>query len=149
MTETEAQRVAGIVSRGVAAIIDIAVVAVILGALYLGLALVRLMLSPAAFSFPAPNVVFSTAVGASISVLYLAGCWMVSGCTAGAIVMGLRVIGRRSDRMSPAAALLRAIACVVVPIGLFWVVVDARRRSLQDIVFGSRVIYCRPYHRSR
>lgn len=144
MSQRDTERTAGIVSRGVAALIDIAVVAALLSAMYLGLLLVRLMLSPAAFRFPAPNVVFSTVTAAVVSVLYLTACWSVSGCTAGAIVMGLRVTGRRSGRLSPAAALLRAIACVLLPIGLFWVVVDARRRSLQDIVFGSRVIYCRP-----
>jgi uncharacterized RDD family membrane protein YckC len=144
LSQPVAQRAAGIVSRGVAALIDIAVVAGILAVLYLGLVLSRLMFNPAAFTFPAPNVVFSTTVAAVVSVLYLAGCWTVSGCTAGAIVMGLRVTGRRSDRMRPAIALLRAIACVVLPIGLFWAALDRERRSLQDIVFGSRVIYSRP-----
>jgi len=37
--------------------------------------------------------------------------------------------------------LMRAICCVLFPIGLLWVVIDRRRRSLQDIVFGTRVIY--------
>jgi uncharacterized RDD family membrane protein YckC len=37
--------------------------------------------------------------------------------------------------------LLRAICCVLFPIGLLWVVVDRQRRSLQDIVFRTRVIY--------
>jgi uncharacterized RDD family membrane protein YckC len=41
-------------------------------------------------------------------------------------------------------ALLRAVACVVFPIGLLWVAVDKERRSLQDLLFGSRVIYARP-----
>jgi uncharacterized RDD family membrane protein YckC len=36
---------------------------------------------------------------------------------------------------------LRAVACVVFPVGLLWVVVDKRRRSLQDIVFRTRVVY--------
>jgi hypothetical protein len=40
--------------------------------------------------------------------------------------------------------LLRAIGCVVFPIGLLWAVIDRRRRSLQDIVFRTRVIYSRP-----
>jgi uncharacterized RDD family membrane protein YckC len=30
---------------------------------------------------------------------------------------------------------------VLFPIGLLWVVIDRRRRSLQDIVFRTRVIY--------
>lgn len=139
--QPEPPRAAGIVSRGTAATIDLAVVAVILGALYFGLVLFRLMLHPAAFSLPAIGAVFSTAFGFGVSVLYLAGAWAVSGRTVGAVTMGLRVVGRRSDRVAPVVALLRAVACVVFPVGLVWVAVDKRRRSLQDIVFRTRVVY--------
>jgi uncharacterized RDD family membrane protein YckC len=117
------------------------VVAVILGALYFGLILFRLVLHPAAFTLPAIAAVFSTALGFVVSVLYLAGAWAVSGRTVGAVTMGLRVVGRRGDRVAPLIALLRAIACVVFPVGLLWVAVDKQRRSLQDIVFRSRVVY--------
>jgi hypothetical protein len=37
---------------------------------------------------------------------------------AGAVVMRLRVVGRRSDRLPPLVAVLRAIGCVLLPIGL-------------------------------
>ncbi len=144
MNDTEAEgeaRPAGIVSRGSAAVIDLAVVGVILGALYFGLVLFVLMLQPSAFSFPSVGAVFSTALAFGISVIYLAGAWAVSGRTVGAVTMGLRVVGRHSTRVAPAVALLRAVACVVFPAGLLWVAVDRRRRSLQDIVFGSRVVY--------
>lgn len=132
---------AGIVSRGVAALIDILVVMVIMAALYLGLVLMRLALNPTSFSFPAVNGIFSTAVTVFVSVAYLTGCWAVSGCTVGAVAMGLQVVGRRSPRLSPAVALLRAVAYVLFPLGLIWVAVDRQRRSVQDIVFGSRVVY--------
>jgi uncharacterized RDD family membrane protein YckC len=141
--ETE-QRTAGIVSRGVAAVVDFLVVGALLAALYLGLVLTRLMFHSTAFSLPSLNVVFSSAVAFVVSVLYLVGCWSVSGCTAGAVLMGLRVVGRRSDRLRLLVALLRAITCVLFPFGLLWVAVDRQRRSLHDIVFGSRVIYARP-----
>ena len=141
--ETE-QRTAGIVSRGVAAVVDFLVVGALLAALYLGLVLTRLMFHSTAFSFPSLNVVFSSAVAFVVSVLYLVGCWSVSGCTAGAVLMGLRVVGRRSDRLRLLVGLLRAITCVLFPFGLLWVAVDRQRRSLHDIVFGSRVIYARP-----
>ena len=68
----------------------------------------------------------------------------VSGSTAGAVTMGLRVVGRRSERVRLPVGLLRAIGCVLFPIGLLWVVVDSQRRSLQDIVFRTRVVYSRP-----
>lgn len=113
----------------------------VLGALYIGLILARLMFNPSSFSFPTLGAVFSTAVMFSVAVFYLAICWAVSGCTAGAVTMGLRVTGRRGARLAPAIALIRAVACVLFPVGLLWVVVDRRRRSLQDIVLGSRVSY--------
>ena len=140
----DAERTAGIITRGLAAVIDLLVVLLIMSALYGGLVLVRLVYSPAAFSLPSLNAVFSTVVTFVVAVVYLTGCWTVSGSTAGAMAMGLRVIGRRSQRVRLPVGLLRAIGCVVFPIGLLWVVVDKRRRSLHDIVFRTRVLYSRP-----
>ena len=140
----DAERAAGIITRGLAAVIDLVVVLLIMSALYCGLILVRLVYSPAAFSLPSLNAVFSTVVTFGVAVLYLTGCWAVSGSTAGAVTMGLRVVGRRSRRVRPLIALLRAIGCVLFPLGLLWVIIDRRRQSLQDIVFRTRVIYSRP-----
>lgn len=137
-------RAAGVVSRGAAALIDLCVLGMLLALLYLGLVLTLLAVNPGSFRFPALDLVFTGVVVFGAAVLYLAGCWSVSGCTAGAAAMGLQVVGRRSARLSPAIALLRGAACVFFPVGLAWVAVDAKRRSLQDIVFGSRVVYVRP-----
>jgi uncharacterized RDD family membrane protein YckC len=140
----DGERAAGIITRGLAAVVDLLVVLLIMSAIYGGLILVRLVYSPAAFSLPSLNAVFSTVVTFLVAVLYLTGCWTVSGSTAGAVTMGLRVVGRRSQRVRLLIALLRAIGCVLFPIGLLWVVVDKQRRSLQDIVFRTRVVYSRP-----
>ena len=140
----DTERAAGIITRGLAAVIDLVVVLLVMSALYGGLVLVRLVYSPAAFSLPSLNAVFSTVVTFGVAVLYLTGCWTVSGSTAGAVVMGLRVVGWRSQRVRLVVGLLRAIGCVLFPIGLLWVVVDQRRRSLHDIAFRTRVIYSRP-----
>jgi uncharacterized RDD family membrane protein YckC len=137
-------RSAGIVSRGVAAVIDFVVVGLLLAALYLGLVLTQLMMHSTNFSFPSLNGVFSSVVAFAVSVLYLVGCWTVSGCTAGGVVMGLRVVSLRDERLNAFVALLRAITCVLFPVGLLWVAVDRRRRSVQDVVFRSRVVYARP-----
>jgi uncharacterized RDD family membrane protein YckC len=141
---SDGERVAGIITRGLAAVIDLVVVLLIMSALYGGLILVRLVYSPATFSLPSLNAVFSTVVTFGVAVLYLTGCWAVSGSTAGAVTMGLRVVGRRSRRVRLLIALLRAIGCVLFPIGLLWVIIDRRRQSLQDIVFRTRVVYSRP-----
>jgi len=143
VTEPEPQRVAGIVSRGVAAFIDLIVVSIVIGLLYLGLLLSKLIFNPTAFQLPSVDILFSTAAVLFISALYLAAAWSVSGCTVGAVAMGLRVVGRRSDRVRPVVAVLRAVGCVLFPIGLAWVAVDRRRRSVQDILLGTRVIYVR------
>ena len=140
----DAERAAGIITRGLAAVIDLLVVLLMLSGLYGGLILVRLVHSPAAFSLPSLNAVFSTLVTFVVAVLYLTACWTVSGSTAGAVTMGLRVVGRRSQRVHLPVGLLRAIGCVLFPIGLLWVVIDRQRRSLQDIVFRTRVVYSRP-----
>lgn len=140
-SEPDVDRAAGIITRGLAAVIDLVVVLLITGALYGGLVLARLVYSPTGFSLPSLNAVFSTVMTFAVAVLYLTGCWTVSGSTAGAVTMGLRVVGRRSPRVSLLVGVLRAICCVLFPIGLLWVVVDRQRRSLQDIVFRTRVIY--------
>ena len=134
---------AGIVSRGVAAVIDLVVVGAVIGLLYLGLVLSRLLFNPTGFQLPALDVLFSTAVVLTVSALYLAGAWAVSGCTVGAVAMGLRVVGRRSERLPLMVATVRAIACVLFPVGLLSVAVDRRRRSVQDILLGTRVVYVR------
>jgi uncharacterized RDD family membrane protein YckC len=135
---------AGIVSRGLAALVDMLVVLVTMGLLYLGLALTTLMINPTSFRFPAPNLIFSTAVTAVVSVLYLTACWTLSGRTLGAILLGIRVVDRSAERLGVAVAIVRAVACVLFPIGLLWIAVDRQRRSIQDIALGSRVVYDRP-----
>jgi hypothetical protein len=43
--------------------------------------------------------------------------------------------------MRPLSALLRAILCVIFPIGLLWSVVSDSSRSLQDVLLRTSVIY--------
>ncbi|WP_179471371.1 RDD family protein [Mycolicibacterium vinylchloridicum] len=135
---------AGIVSRGLAALVDMLVVVVTMGAIYLGLVLTTLIVNPAAFRFPAPNLIFSTTVTLAVSVLYLTGCWTVSGRTVGTVLLGVRVVDKRGKSLRIPIAALRAVACVLFPVGLLWVAVDPQRRSVQDILLGSRVIYDGP-----
>jgi uncharacterized RDD family membrane protein YckC len=137
------QRTAGIVSRGAAAVIDFLVVGMLLTAFYLGLVLTRLMFHSTAFTLPTLDAIFSASFAFVVSIVYLVGCWSVSGSTVGAVVMGLRVVSRRGPRVGAVVALIRALTCVLFPFGLLWVVLDRHRRSLQDIVCRTRVVYSR------
>ena len=52
-------------------------------------------------------------------------------------------IVHHEEQAGAVVAAVRAVACVLFPVGLLWVVVDRRRRSLQDVVLGSRLVYLR------
>ena len=71
MTEPTVQveeRAAGIVSRGVAAVIDFLTVGAILAAMYVGVVLTRLILHSTAFAFPSLDFVFSTTISVKASM---------------------------------------------------------------------------------
>ena len=67
--------------------------------------------------------------------------WSSTGRTYGHHMMGLRVVGPHGDRLSPPRALLRAVLCVGFPIGLLWCAVSRSRRSVQDVLVRTSVIY--------
>src|SRR4051794_26679823 len=103
---------AGIATRAAANIIDFAVTAGMLGGIYAGFATVRFLRNPRSFTFPAPSLAFVIIAGSVVAGLYFAVCWALSGRTYGALVFGLRVVGRDGRHPHVALALLRATACV-------------------------------------
>lgn len=138
---------AGIVTRVVAAAIDAAVVAVVLTGAYLGYAGLRFLIDPRHFSFPDPKFFASLLVAAFLLGGYLTVAWAVGGRTYGNVLMGLRVVSGRSGRVGWLRSALRAAFYVCFPIGLFWVVLDRRQRSVQDLVLATAVVYdWRPRH---
>ncbi|WP_018177809.1 RDD family protein [Jongsikchunia kroppenstedtii] len=138
---TAQPRVAGLVSRGLAAGIDL-LVAVTIMAVGAGATIFLLFLIDVRnLDMSTSAWWFTTTAFLAICVVYLTGCWSLSGKTLGCVVMHLRVTGRRGQRLNLVRAVLRAVACTLFPIGLAWVAVSPGRRSLQDIVVGSRVVY--------
>jgi uncharacterized RDD family membrane protein YckC len=132
---------AGLVTRGVAAVIDGVVVAGALLIGYIAYAGLLFVVDPRNFSFPDVGLVFSMASAFVVMVVYLGLSWRISGRSYGCLVMGLRVVSYRGARMTLVGALLRALFCAIVPIGLFWVAVSRENRSLQDVVLRTSVIY--------
>jgi uncharacterized RDD family membrane protein YckC len=132
---------AGIVSRLLANSIDAGVLMLTLGALYLTVAAGRFVLSPRSFTFPSPSYGLMLSLGLVILVAYLALSWVTTGRTYGDQVLGLRVISHGGGRLGYLHALLRALACVVFPVGLFWIVVSSANLSLQDLVLRTSVVY--------
>ncbi len=72
---------------------------------------------------------------------YLSFSWAGTGRTYGAALLGVRVVNYKGATMRLPGAILRALLCVVFPIGLLWVAVSSANRSVADLVFRTSVIY--------
>jgi uncharacterized RDD family membrane protein YckC len=130
-----------VVSRCLAAAIDVGVVAVILAAIYFAIAGALLLWDPKHASMPSfPRSVAVTVAGV-LAVLYLATAWSTSGRSVGDQLLGLRVEGFRGERLHILRSLVRALVCVLFPLGLLVAAIDRSRRSLADFVVSSVVIY--------
>jgi uncharacterized RDD family membrane protein YckC len=132
---------AGVVSRCLAAVVDLVAVAVLLASVYFAIAGVALLWDPKNAHLPSFSRSVVVSAGAVIAVVYLATGWATSGRTIGDQLLGLRVEGVRGDRLHLARSLVRAVVCVVFPIGLLLGAVDRSRRSVADLVVGSMVVY--------
>lgn len=132
---------AGLVTRLVAATLDGVVVGLVLVAGYAGISGLLFLIDPRAFSFPEVSLVFSMASAFVVLVIYLTVAWWLSGRSYGCLVMGLRVVGRRGQRLRLPGALLRASLCAVFPAGLLWVAVSRENRSVADLLLRTSVVY--------
>jgi uncharacterized RDD family membrane protein YckC len=132
---------AGLVTRGIAAVIDGVVVALVLLAGYVAWAGLLFLLDPRNFSFPDASLFMSLAAGFVVVVVYLTAAWWITGRSYGCLVMGLRVVNHRGERMRFGGALVRAWLCAVFPIGLLWIALSRENRSAQDLLLRTSVIY--------
>jgi uncharacterized RDD family membrane protein YckC len=134
-------RRAGLFSRIIANVIDLAVVFAGVAAVYIGWTGVRLLWQGADFTRPTPGFAAAFVFSEILHVLYFATAWTTSGRTVGNRVMGLRVLGRGGHRLRFGLSLGRAVFCVLVPFGLLWAGVSRENRSIQDLVLRTSVIY--------
>ena len=134
-------RRAGLVSRSAAACIDIGTVFLALLVAYLGFVVVLFLLPPGGLQLPVPPLWLDLVVGPVVLMLYLTVSWHRGGRTYGDLVMGLRVVNRRTRDPGPVTAFLRAAFNVAFPLGLAWVVISRQNRSIQDVVLGTSVVY--------
>lgn len=135
---------AGIVSRTVALAIDAA-------ALTIGFAIASGVLGLILSLFTAVEVSSPGAVlGAAglwslVVATYFVLFWTLAGETPGMRLMALRVIDRAGDPPRFGQALLRLIGMILAAIpffaGYLLILVDDRRRGLQDMLAGTTVVY--------
>jgi uncharacterized RDD family membrane protein YckC len=132
---------AGVVSRLIANAIDGVVVAVVLVGGYLGFNGVLFLIDPRGFQFTGATVFASIATASVAMLLYFTATWATTGRTYGDHVMGLRVVNHHRQRVRPLPALIRAALCIIFPIGLLWCALSRSRRSVQDALLRTSVIY--------
>jgi uncharacterized RDD family membrane protein YckC len=132
---------AGMITRSVAAVVDIAVVLIAVVVIYLGIAGALLIWNPRNPHVPSlPHGAVGTAA-VLLAVGYLAIAWTTSGRTMGDQVMGLRIVDGRGRRIGAGRALARAVIVVVFPIGLVWCLVSARHHAVWDVLLRTAVVY--------
>jgi uncharacterized RDD family membrane protein YckC len=138
--EQQGQR-AGVVSRTIAMVVDIIYVAAIAGTIYLGYAGVRFLRNPVGFTWPKATFPVFIIVAMIAAVLALTIAWSSLGRTMGMRIMGLRIQTNQGERVHVGRSFLRALTCVMFPLGLFWSAVSRRNASVHDLVFRTMVIY--------
>jgi uncharacterized RDD family membrane protein YckC len=135
---------AGAVTRIVAGGVDVAVVVVAVIVADLVAAGVRFAWAPMSFRWPQPALWGSAAALLTAAVVYLSVAWATAGRTYGARLLGVRVLSARGVPLGRVRSVLRAVSCVALPVGLLWCGISSTRRSLQDVLVGSVVLYDAP-----
>jgi uncharacterized RDD family membrane protein YckC len=122
-------------------VIDAAYVVVLVGVAYLGYSAFRFLREPRRFTWPVVSSTQFVTAALILAAIALAIGWAGVGRTAGMRIMGLRIVSRSGGTLGFTMALLRAITCVVFPLGLFWSAVSKRNASVHDLIFRTSVIY--------
>jgi uncharacterized RDD family membrane protein YckC len=132
---------AGVVSRTIAGAVDYGLVLALTLGSWLAYVVLLFLLDPRDFVVPTWPFFTYLVIGFSLLVSYLAISFATTGRTLGDRLMGLRVVGRKGNRIRWWTAVLRAVFCAVFPVGLFWCAVSRENRSVQDVVLRSSVIH--------
>jgi uncharacterized RDD family membrane protein YckC len=136
------------VTRTIAGVVDAVVVLLVVTVGLLSVNGLSFVLDPQGFRVMGASQEVLVQVALGTAIIYLAGTWTVMGRSYGCRLMGLRIVDRRGRSPRLTRALLRATFCVLFPLGLLWCVVGRSRKSVQDLVLGTTVVYdWMPEHR--
>jgi uncharacterized RDD family membrane protein YckC len=135
----------GLVTRSVAFVADMVIVSAIAFVVTAGVALVVSALDPGQNSVELPAVLATAAGWLVLAAAYLVGFWVLVGHTPGMRVMGIRLTGAHGERVTLARGLRRLVGLglsfLSLGLGFLLILVDDRRRALQDRVGGTVVVW--------
>jgi uncharacterized RDD family membrane protein YckC len=136
-------RYGGIASRAIALAIDMAIANVTVFLLGAMLALIGSLAG--GWSIGTAERVLAACGWAFVVGTYFVVCWSTTGQTPGMRTMGLRVVDLRGGHPGVVRSTIRLIGLVlaIIPLGAGFipVLVDDRRRALQDFLAGTVVVY--------
>jgi uncharacterized RDD family membrane protein YckC len=139
--EAQGQR-AGFVSQALGAALDAAVIFVLDFIVLAAYGFLRFLLTDKAYAYPQPGPLGNAALVFVVGVALLWSAWSGSGRAPGMAILGLRVVGRDGKRLSSRRAFWRAVFGVLtLGLGVLWVLVSKKNKSIYDIVCGSAVVY--------
>jgi len=133
-------RPAGLVSRIIGSAVDAALVYVVVTALDLALRTLDLVATPF-INMPLPTPGILLVVAFAIFWAYSTWAWSSLGRTLGDHVMGLRVVAEDGTSPRIKQAALRSLLVIAFPLGVLWVPFSRRRRSVQDALVRTQVLY--------
>ncbi|MGW8375262.1 RDD family protein [Streptomyces sp. ODS28] len=134
---------AGIVSRVVAGLADACLLGALCGAGLLLFALGDFLITGPPFHMPGLPRPGGIAGGSLAAVAYLALGWALAGRSPGKLLVGLRLVSASGRALPPGRSVLRAVLCVLFPVGLAWALVSRRSASVQDLLLRTAVLYDR------
>jgi uncharacterized RDD family membrane protein YckC len=146
MTVQAPIRYAGLVTRLVAFLIDAAIVSLIALVVTGSVSLVLSIFGSSIGDLPEwVKVVFGVGGWIVLNVVYFVGSWTLTGQTAGMRAMSIRVAGKSGERLSIWRGAVRLAGLILAAIPLFagylLILLNDRRRGLQDLLAGSVVVF--------
>jgi uncharacterized RDD family membrane protein YckC len=132
---------AGVVTRTAANAVDFTLAVVVLAGAYAAWCAVKFLINPTQFKFPAPSFLVLLACFEAVMFVYFTTAWATTGRTFGDHQLGLRVVNAHGEQLRWPGAAVRAVFCLVLPIGLYWAALSPTNRSVQDAVLRTSVVY--------
>jgi uncharacterized RDD family membrane protein YckC len=135
-------RRAGFVSQAMGVVLDSAVIIALDVAALAAFGFVRFIVNDDDWEMPQPGPVLGVIILTVIGVALLWSAWSGSGRAPGMAVLGLRVVSRDGTRLSSRRAFWGAVIGVLtLGLGVGWVLVSKKNKSIYDIVCGTNVVY--------